>query len=104
MRIMFLGSKSCPNTPPMRETLFRAVALVGVAIDIEEVEQGSLATNDIRRGYPTPTILLNGQDLHGTNLPEGLTTACRVYPKGLPAPEEIARLLRRAMSNDQHGN
>ena len=88
----------------MRETLFRALVLLGVAIEIEEVEQGSLAINDIRRGYPTPTILLNGHDLHGANLSQGLTSACRVYPKGLPRPEEVARLLMRAMSNDQHGD
>lgn len=34
------------------------------------VHQGSLPPGDPRNGYPTPTILMNGQDVFGMPVPQ----------------------------------
>ncbi len=60
------------------------------------IDQEALPHGDIRRGYPTPTILVNGRDLFGLPEPEGPAMRCRVYPGGLPDVAEIARMLDQA--------
>ena len=102
MRITLLGSKSCPNTPPMRNNLRRALALLGIVPDVEEVDQDSSAIDDQCRGYPSPTILVDGYDLEGMPAPGHSSMACRIFPDGLPQPEEIAQRIRTALHHGYH--
>src|SRR5215472_18133562 len=98
MRITFLGSRSCPNVPPLRDNLERALALIGDTLEVEDVDQDRLALDDPRRGYPTPTILVEGRDLFGMSPAQHHFPACRIYAGGLPAPNEIARQIEHAMA------
>ena len=60
MHIAFIGSSTCPNTPLLRENLRQAIKLLDAQLIVEYLDQNHLPEDDIRRGYPTPTILLDG--------------------------------------------
>ncbi len=94
MTIQFLGFPGCPNTPAMRENLLTALTLVRSTLTFEDVNQVSLPQPDIRRGWPAPTVLVNGRDLFGMSQPSGTSMRCRVYAGGVPTPVIISQRLR----------
>jgi hypothetical protein len=94
MRITFLGTTSCPNTPSLRANLRHALAELDMSGGFEDVNQDRLPEGDPLRRYPTPTILVNGHDLYGLEPSENDAMGCRIYRGGLPKPDEIARLLQ----------
>jgi len=61
--IVFLTRDGCANTPTMREHLDAALAKLEFTVNYRLVDQGQLAESDPRRGYPTPTVLVDGRDL-----------------------------------------
>lgn len=92
--IQVLGFAGCPNTP---ELLYRVkLATIQSSIDVTVVylDQNALDDSDVRRGYPAPTVLVNGHDLFGMPVPDGTASACRVYAGGLPATKAIAQKLQ----------
>ncbi len=93
MRIEVLGFGGCPNTPTMRDRVVEAVGVLGSGYVLVEVDQESLAADDLRRGYPTPTVLVDGVDLFGLPTPSSPAMGCRVYPGGVPSAEEIGARL-----------
>ncbi|MCI0365447.1 MAG: hypothetical protein L0219_16405 [Phycisphaerales bacterium] len=93
--IELLGFPDCPNTPGMRENLRAALAVTGSDWTFRDTNQEQLPENDIRRGYPTPTILVNGRDLFGLPEPTGPGMGCRMYPGGMPSASEIESQIRR---------
>lgn len=104
MRVELLGLPDCPNTPTLRANLEAAIArLDGVENDISirviDVNQQALPKGDARRGYPAPTILINGRDLFGLPTPTEPAAACRIYPGGLPSSDELADRLARERSH-----
>ena len=60
------------------------------------VNQQTLPTNDVRRGYPAPTALVHASDLFGLPIPTSPTMSCRTYAGGLPSVNEIAAKLKAA--------
>ena len=90
MRITFLGSPSCPNTPKLRENLKLAVDKLGVTVGLEDINQDLLPDSDPLRRYPTPTILLNDHDLYGLTPSDDAGPGCRIYSGGLPTADDIA--------------
>jgi hypothetical protein len=95
-RIELLGVPGCPNTPALRANLASALETLGDGWTFVEVNQEELPEHDLRRGYPTPTILLDGRDLYGLPTPTDTAMGCRVYEGGPPDADELARLLRAA--------
>ena len=95
-RIELLGFPSCPNTPAMRANLAAALKSMGTGWSFVEVDQELLPEGDVRRGYPTPTVLVNGRDLYGLPVPGAASMGCRVYPDGVPDAKDIAKRLRGA--------
>jgi hypothetical protein len=93
MRIEILGFEDCPNTPIIQANTEEAVRTLGLRADIEYVDQQALASNDRRRGWPAPTILVAGRDLFGMSAPSATTMSCRVYPNGIPSADAIGRAL-----------
>jgi len=89
MHIELLGFPDCPNTPVMRENLRAALASIGEGLTFRDVDQADLAEDDIRRGWPTPTILVNGIDLFDMPAPTGTAMSCRGYAGGVPSAEDI---------------
>lgn len=93
MKIELLGFGTCPNTPELLQRVKRAAERVVPTAQVVYVDQTALPANDLRRGYPAPTILVNGADLFGLPAPDAATMSCRMYAGGLPEVEEIARRL-----------
>ena len=93
MRVDVLGFGDCPNTPLFRERVEAAALRVG-GFTVVSVNQESLPPTDLRRGYPAPTALVDGQDLFGLATPTAPSLGCRMYAGGLPSVDEIADRLR----------
>jgi hypothetical protein len=62
-QVVFLTRDGCVNTPVMRKNLDMAIDSLRQISEYRLVDQGTLGEVDARRGYPTPTILLDGRDL-----------------------------------------
>jgi len=73
IEITFLTRPGCPNSPAMLDNLTSALAEVGVAASVATVDLGELAKDDVRTGYGTPTVLVNGEDLFGMGRPKAAT-------------------------------
>ena len=94
MDIQLLGFSGCPNTPTMRENLRAALKSMGDGLTFQDVNQETLPESDIRRGWPAPTVLVDGKDLFGTPHALAAAMACRTYPGAVPDPAKIAARLR----------
>ncbi len=97
MKIELLGFPDCPNTPAMRENLKTALKSLGSGLAFDEVDQEALPSNDLRRGWPTPTVLVNSADLFGLPPPSTPAMTCRLYAEGVPSADEIASRLRAVL-------
>jgi len=62
MKLEVLGFPGCPNTPQTKRNVEKAVASIGLAANAVYVDQEKLPENDRRRGWPTPTVLVDGRD------------------------------------------
>ncbi|MGE3108375.1 MAG: hypothetical protein AB7G11_03860 [Phycisphaerales bacterium] len=98
-KIELLGFASCPNTPTMRENLRAALASIGADWSFLDTDQEKLPAGDLRRGYPTPTVLVNGRDLYGLPVPTAPSMGCRMYPGGVPGANDIADRLNAAAAD-----
>lgn len=96
--IELLGFADCPNTPELRDNLNAALASIGKGWTFTDTDQEKLPEGDLRRGWPTPTILVNGRDLFGMPAPAAPSMGCRMYAGGLPGARDIAEKLRAAAS------
>lgn len=94
MQIELLGFPDCPNTPAMRENLTAALKNLGGGLTFTDTNQEALPEHDLRRGWPTPTVLVNGADLFGMAPPTAPSMGCRMYPGGVPDAATIADRLR----------
>ncbi|MBL9002501.1 MAG: hypothetical protein JNK25_15325 [Phycisphaerae bacterium] len=92
--IELLGFPDCPNTPALREGLAAALAAIGDDWTFTDTDQEQLPLDDPRRGYPAPTILVNGRDIENHPPPSGSWIGCRVYPDGAPDASYIEQRIR----------
>ncbi len=97
MDVELLGFPDCPNTPVMRENLRDALESVGGGLTFRDVNQESLPESDIRRGWPSPTVLVNDADLFGMAPPATPSMSCRTYPGGVPDADSMAARLREKL-------
>lgn len=93
MKIEVLGFADCPNTPEFLARV-RAAARRVEGAQVVYVDQEALPASDLRRGYPTPTALVNGDDLFGLPRPTAPSMGCRMYEGGLPTADRIEQRLR----------
>jgi hypothetical protein len=63
--IEFLTRDGCVNTPKMRVALEKVMQ----GAEFVVVDIGALPRSDYRRGYGTPTVLVEGRDLFGMPKP-----------------------------------
>lgn len=100
MRIQFITFPGCPNASAARKALERALTAAGILDRIEDVNTFAADTPENLRGWGSPTVLLNGEDVGGQAVPSG--PSCRLYTgdrgKVLAAPSEalLSAALRRA--------
>lgn len=99
--VELIYASDCPNVPLARSNLQQAIERAGVPVECAEhrVDDAALPTH--ARGYGSPTILVDGEDVAG--LPPSGERTCRVYqgPTGLvyaPTVEVVEAALRRAAS------
>lgn len=97
LTIELLGFPGCPATPVLRANLRAALNDVGAGLTYMEVNLADLAPSDMRRGWPAPTVLVNGQDLFGMPPPDMPTMGCRVYDGGVPDAAVLARRIRELL-------
>jgi len=87
--IELLGFLKCPSTPAMRGNLRVALLSIDRSWAYAYIDQEQLPEGDVRRGWPAPTVLVNGRDLFGMAPPMQPTMGCRLYEGGLPGVNEI---------------
>jgi hypothetical protein len=68
VNIVLLTRDGCANTDVLRTNLEAALQSLAAAPDYEVLDLARLPAADVRRGYPTPTLLYANRDLFG--LPE----------------------------------
>lgn len=78
----------------MRENLLSAIAAVGREVTFRDVNLEALPAFDPRRGWPAPTVLVNGEDLFSVARSSEPALGCRVYDGGVPSADVIAHALR----------
>ena len=67
--LVFLTREGCANTARMRANLDDALAAMGLGADYAVIDLMTLPATDVRRGYPTPTVLYANRDLFGLPTP-----------------------------------
>ena len=93
MNIEVLGFAGCPNTPRTMTNVRQAAASLGLRANVVYVDQAGLPESDPRRGWPAPTVLIEGKDLFGMPAAETPARGCRMYEGGAPSEAEIAAAL-----------
>lgn len=99
-RVELVYERSCPNIAPAREQLLRAFDKARLTPHWSEWETGAPETPERVRGFGSPTILVDGEDVAGETGNEA--ACCRVYAdsestnKGIPPLARIAHALRTA--------
>ena len=73
--IEFLGRSDCPHSPAMEKNFVSALETSGIDKKYKYIDLASLPANDYRRGYGTPTVLINGEDLFGMPKPMPIASA-----------------------------
>lgn len=93
MIIQLLVFDGCPLAEPARENLKEALTICGIET-FEEIDILNSTSAQELRGWGSPTILVNGQDITGH--PKGGGVSCRVYdmPDGVPDVQSIVNSLR----------
>ena len=62
-KFVFLTRQGCVNTVTMRENFDAALKTLALPSDYQFIDADTLASDDPRGGYGTPTILDDGRDL-----------------------------------------
>ena len=72
--IQFLGRSDCIHSPKMEKNLVSALKATGLEQKYKYIDLASLPSEDYRRGYGTPTVLINGEDLYGMPKPKPIAS------------------------------
>lgn len=68
--IEFLTREGCVQTKMMRGHLDEAIQGLGKPLTYTVVDLDTIPSTDVRKGYPTPTVLYGGVDLFGMEEPK----------------------------------
>ena len=100
MKIQLLSFPGCPHVSESRQRLHRVLASLGVVGHIEEVDLTATQTPDHVRGWGSPTVLVDGEDI--AERPAAAPGSCRLYTdadgklRGSPPEELIRAAIERA--------
>ncbi|MEK7405344.1 MAG: MerC family mercury resistance protein, partial [Acidobacteriota bacterium] len=109
IEVELIYDDGCPNISGARTNLLRAFARADVPAKWAEWERTSPGTPERLRNIPSPTILVNGQDVAGTQWIDG-RASCRLYlladgrQSGVPPTELIAASLIRAKASQRRAS
>jgi mercuric ion transport protein len=104
MTVELLYAPDCPNVDEARANLHRALVDVGLPPSWTECETSAPDVPVARRGFGSPSVLVNGRDVAGAE-PAGAAW-CRIYEvagrrSGAPPTEQIVQALRSAMEQSR---
>lgn len=68
-QLVFLTRGVCVNTKVMRKRLDQALGALGVSTNYQFIDLDTLPKDDVRVGYPTPTLLYRDADIFGMPKP-----------------------------------
>lgn len=68
--LVFLTREGCAATARMRTNVDEALKSLGRAAQYQVIDLDTLAASDVRRGYPTPTLLFGNRDVFGLLEPQ----------------------------------
>jgi len=93
MIVQLLVFDGCPLAEPARENLKEALTICEIEA-FEEIDILDSTAPEELRGWGSPTILVNGQDI--TSHPKGDGASCRVYPtpNGVPDVQSIVTSIK----------
>ena len=99
VRVQFLAFEGCPLAKAARDALDEAVAQAGLEGGYEEIDILDPETSDELRGWGSPTILVNGDDVAENTKGEG--AGCRIYATDsrVPEPAVIVERIRDAQTS-----
>ncbi|MEO8845390.1 MAG: mercuric transporter MerT family protein [Kofleriaceae bacterium] len=99
MKIQLLHFAGCPNVVAARTALREALAAEELETAIEEIDVEDPVAPEWARGWGSPTILIDGQDVTGEPRSTSSTaSACRLYAGGAPSIESIRARMASARS------
>jgi hypothetical protein len=81
-RVELLAFPGCPHADVLRKNVVAALAELGIKTVVTETNLESLPREDPRRGFGSPTVLVNGQDLFDAKPESSGHLRCRLYPGG----------------------
>lgn len=94
MKIQLLHFQGCPNVDAARAAVHAALAEEKLNVSVEEIDIEDPAAPAWARGWGSPTILVDGQDVAGQQ--PAASSACRLYAGGAPAIEMIRTSIANA--------
>lgn len=68
--LVLLTRTGCVDTDTMRANLETVARTLTPPAEFTVVDLDTLAADDVRRGYPTPTLLFNNRDVFGLSEPK----------------------------------
>lgn len=89
LNIELLYDKDCPNVPATRANLREALAEARLPDRWAEWEQSAPEAPPYVKSYGSPTVLVNGRDVAGTDPAEGVAWCCRLYESADPAQRGV---------------
>jgi hypothetical protein len=94
VKIQLLYFVGCPHVEPARAALRAALVHEGLGADVEEIDVNAAGAPAWARGWGSPTILIDGEDVAGERGAGG--SSCRLYAGGAPSLDRIRAGLRAA--------
>ena len=108
LHVELVYDPGCPNVDGARDVLTRALQAAGAPAVWTEWSTEDADCPDRRRGYGSPTILVNGKDVapgphEWKTREEGAAPRCRVYEtaegmSGVPPQAEVRAAIERALA------
>jgi mercuric ion transport protein len=95
MKIQLLHFEGCPNVDAARAALRNALDAEKLEIAIEEIDVGHADAPAWARGWGSPTILIDGNDVTGQKRTTA-SSSCRLYAGGAPSVETIRERIAAA--------
>lgn len=89
MKVQLITFEGCPHADAARESLRRSLVRAGFEPTFEDLDSAAPGTPAALRDWGSPTVLIEGVDVGGEELPTG--PCCRVYrdadgrPFGFPS-------------------
>jgi copper chaperone CopZ len=101
MKIQLLHFEGCPNVDAARAALRDALAAEKLETSVEEIDVERPDAPEWARGWGSPTILIDGQDVTGQERTNA--SSCRLYPGGAPSVESIRARIAAARGTPSSG-